>query len=96
MRPFLDQPIQLGPSMEISVFFRFRTTFAGSSGLNFLATLQTRRSPSRIWTESMSDFCRDDEACHAKLTMGDGPLEVVRLCRIVKRGCRVAIKREPF
>jgi hypothetical protein len=30
------------------------------------------------------------------LTMGDGPLEVVRLCKIVKRGCSVATNKEPF
>src|SRR6478609_4466467 len=96
MRPFLDHPIQLGPFMEISAFLRFRTTFAGSSALYFFATLQTRKSPSRIWTASMSDFCRDEEACHARFTIGDGPLEVVRLCKIVKRGCKVATNREPF
>jgi hypothetical protein len=43
----------------------------------------------------MLDFCRD-EACHARLTIGDGSLEVVRLCKIVNLGCRVATNREPF
>jgi hypothetical protein len=44
----------------------------------------------------MSDFCRDDEACHANVTIGDGALEVDRLCRIVNRGCRDAISSDPF
>lgn len=44
----------------------------------------------------MSDFCFDDEACHAKLTIGDGPLEVVKLWRIVNLGCKVAISNDPF
>lgn len=30
------------------------------------------------------------------MTMGDGPLEVVRLCRMVNLGCKAAIRREPF
>jgi hypothetical protein len=28
--------------------------------------------------------------------MAEGPLDVLRLCKIVKRGCRVAISNEPF
>ena len=44
----------------------------------------------------MSDFCREDEACHASVTMGEGPREVVRLWRMVNLGCNVAIKSEPF
>jgi hypothetical protein len=44
----------------------------------------------------MSDFCFEDDACQASVTIGDGPLEVVKLCRMVKRGCNVAIKSEPF
>src|SRR6478752_5131613 len=96
MRPFLDHPIQLGPSTEVSAFLRFRTIFAGSSALYVFATLQTRKTPSCIWTASMFDFCRDEEVCHTRLMMGDGPLDVVRLCKMVKRGCRVATNREPF
>jgi hypothetical protein len=30
------------------------------------------------------------------VTIGDGPLDVVRLWRIVNLGCKAAIKREPF
>lgn len=96
IRPFLDHAIQFGPVTWFSVRFNIRTTLAGSLVLYDLATLQTRRSPSWVWTASMSDFCRDEEACQLKVTMGEGAREVVRLWRIVKRGCSVAIKREPF
>lgn len=44
----------------------------------------------------MSDFCRDEEACQFKVTIGEGPREVVRLCKMVNLGCSVAISREPF
>jgi hypothetical protein len=44
----------------------------------------------------MSDLDREDEACHDRVTIGDGPLDVVRLCRIVNLGWRVAIRSEPF
>ena len=96
MRPFLDQPIQLGPDRKFSVLRRTLTILAGSSALYDLVTLQTRRSPSWVCTANMSDFCRDDEACQARVTIGEGPLEVVRLCNMVKRGCNVATRREPF
>lgn len=96
MRPFLDQPIHWEPVGAPSVFFRMRTTLTASSELCDLATLQTRRSPSRVCDDSMSDFCLDDDACQARVTIGEGALLVVRLCRIVKRGCRVAIRSEPF
>lgn len=58
--------------------------------------LQTRRSPSCVWVASISDFWRDEDACQAKVTIGDGPLEVVRLWRIVNLGCKAAIRSEPF
>lgn len=73
-----------------------RTTFAGSALLKALDTLQTLESPSLVWTASMSDFCRDEDACQLSETIGEGPLEVVRLCKIVNLGCRVATSREPF
>lgn len=44
----------------------------------------------------MSDFCLEDEACHAKVTIGEGALEVVKLCNIVNRGCNEAINILPF
>lgn len=44
----------------------------------------------------MSGFGRGIVACHCRVTMGDGPLDVVRLWRMVNLGCNVAIRREPF
>lgn len=79
MRPFFDQPIQFGPSDMFSARLSIRTTFAGSSPLEDLATLQTRRSPLWVWVESMSDFWREDDACQASVTMGEGVREVARL-----------------
>lgn len=49
-----------------------------------------------VCTANISDFCLADEACQAKLTIGDGPLDVVRLCKIVNLGCTVAINSDPF
>lgn len=96
MRPFLDQPIQLGPFWYTSDFLRIRTILAGSSLLYDLDTLHTLRSPSFVWTASISAFCLDDDACHDSVTIGDGARFVLRLCNIVKRGCKVAIKSDPF
>lgn len=79
MRPFFDHPNQFAPVWKLSDRLRTRTTFAVSLLVGDLATLQTRKSPSFVWAANMSDFCRDEEACHASVTMGDGPLEVVRL-----------------
>jgi hypothetical protein len=58
--------------------------------------LQTLRSPLAVWAASISDFCFDEDACHASEIMGDGPREVVNVCKMVKLGRRVAIKTEPF
>jgi hypothetical protein len=44
----------------------------------------------------MSDFWRDEEACHDKVTIGDGPLDVVKWCRIMNLGCNAAINKEPL
>lgn len=44
----------------------------------------------------MSDFCLDEEPCQARPAMGEGDLGVVRVWRMVKEGCRVAIKMEPL
>jgi hypothetical protein len=96
MRPFFDQPIQFGPSDMFSARFKIRTTLAGSSALKDFATLQTRKSPLCVCVESMSDFWRDDDACHANVTIGEGERDVVRLCKIVKRGCSVAMRSDPF
>lgn len=94
-RPFLDQPIQLDPFSRASALRKMRTTLAGSSKLYAFDTLQTLKSPSCFWTASISDFCRDEEACQERLMTGEGPLEVVKLCRILKRGCKVAIRSDP-
>lgn len=86
IRPFFDHPIQLGPGIYLSVFLRILTTFAGSALLYDLATLQTRRSPSWVCTASISDFWRDEDACHDTVMIADGPLAVVKLCKIVNLG----------
>jgi hypothetical protein len=44
----------------------------------------------------MSDFWREEEACHDSVTIGDGALDVVKLCKMVKRGCSFAINSDPF
>jgi hypothetical protein len=59
-------------------------------------TLQTRRSPSAVSVANISDFCFEDEACQASPTIADGPLEVVKVCKMVKEGRRVDIRIEPF
>lgn len=76
MRPFFDHAIQLGPSAKVSARFSTRMTLGGSL-VGGLATLQTLRSPSEVWVASMSDFCFDDEACHARFAIGEGPLDVL-------------------
>ena len=96
MRPFFDHPIQFGPSDRFSDLFKIRTTLAGSSTLYDFATLHTRKSPLYVCVDNMSDFWRDDDACHDNVTMGEGERDVVRLWRIVKRGCSVAMSRDPF
>lgn len=96
MRPFFDHANQFGPDWKFSVLLRTLTTFAVSLLVGDFAMLQTRRSPSFVCVASISDFCREEDACHAKVTIGDGPLEVVKLWRIVNLGCNAAIKRDPF
>ncbi len=44
----------------------------------------------------MSDFCLVDEACQARLTIGEGARAVVRVCKMVKLGSRETIRIEPF
>jgi hypothetical protein len=96
MRPFFDQASQFGPGIEFSLLFKTRTTLALSLLEGDFAMLQTRRSPSCVWVANISDFCLEDDACHAKVTIGEGALDVVRLCNIVNRGCNEAINRLPF
>ena len=38
----------------------------------------------------------DEEPCQARPAIGDGLRGVVRVCRMVKDGCRVAIRMEPL
>lgn len=68
----------------------------GVSCCGDLGTLQTLRSPSAVWVASMSDFCLEEVPCHASPVMRDGAREVVRVCRIVKAGLRVAMRIEPL
>jgi hypothetical protein len=68
----------------------------GASLPGGFATLQTLRSPLADIVASMSDFCFDDDACHANETIGEGPREVVIVCRMVNVGNNVAIRIDPF
>ena len=95
MRPFFDQDNQLFPGSTFSDLFSTLTTF-GVSLLGCFAMLQTLRSPSSICVASMSDFCFEDDPCHANVTTGDGGRVVVRVCSIVKVGCRVTIRIDPL
>jgi hypothetical protein len=49
-----------------------------------------------VCAASISDFCFEDDPCHASLFSGEGARLVLKVCRIVKEGCSVAIKIEPF
>jgi len=51
----------------------------GVSAVGGFATLQTRRSPSEVCVANMSDFCFDEEACQANVTIGDGARDVVKV-----------------
>jgi len=45
----------------------------------------------------MSDFCFDEDACHAKVTIDEGEIEVVvRVCSIVNEGDNAAISTDPL
>jgi hypothetical protein len=59
-------------------------------------TLHTLRSPSEVCVASMSVFCLEDDPCHAKPVIRDGLLVVVRVCKMVNDGCKVATSMEPF
>ena len=95
MRPFFDQDNQLFPGSTFSDLFSTLTTF-GVSLLGCFAMLQTLRSPSSICVASMSDFCFEDDPCHANVTTGDGGRVVVRVCSMVKVGCRVTMRIDPL
>lgn len=93
--PFFDHASQLKPGSTLSLLFKIRIGF-GDSAVGGFETLHTRRSPSEVCVASMSDFCFVDDACHARLTMGEGARGVVKVCKMVKAGCRATIKIEPF
>lgn len=44
----------------------------------------------------MSDFCFGEDACHARLVIGDGARGVGSVCRMVKDGCSATSKIDPF
>jgi len=97
MRPFRDHPSQLFPRPEASGRFNTRTSLALSSPSSDLGTLHTRRSPSLVCTASISDFCFDEEACHARVVMVEGCTDVVvRVCNIVNAGDSAAMSTEPL
>lgn len=91
----MDHAIHFGPEEYGSDLLRALITLGDSVPGGF-GTLQTLRSPSDVCEASISDFCFDDDACQAKLTIGDGPLAVVSVCKMVNVGCNVAIKIDPF
>lgn len=93
--PFLDQANQLRPDSTLSLLFRIRIVL-GDSAVGGFETLQTRKSPSDVCVANISDFCLVEDACHARLTIGDGARDVVNVCKIVKAGCRATINIEPF
>lgn len=83
--------------MEDSESDRFKTRMArGGSLPGGFDILQTLKSPLAACVASISDFCFDDDACHASEVIGEGPRELVKVCRMVKMGRRVAIRMEPF
>lgn len=67
----------------------------GGSVAGVFETLQTRKSPSEVCVASISVFCFEEDPCHASPVIGDGPLEVLRVCNMVN-GCSVAIRMEPL
>ena len=68
----------------------------GGADFAGFAILHTRKSPSNVCVASMSDFCLAEEACHARLTIGEGALAVVNVCKMVKAGCNDTIRIDPF
>ena len=58
--------------------------------------LHTRKSPSIVCVANMSDFCLDEDACHANVTMGEGALVVLRVWMMVKVGFKDTSRIEPF
>lgn len=94
--PFLDQAIHFGsvagePSDLLSTLITRGASFCGG-----FATLQTLKSPLAAKVASISDFCLDEDACHANEIIADGPREVDMVCKMLNVGCSVASIMEPF
>ena len=70
--------------------------FGDSPVCGAFGILQTLRSPSEVCVASISDFCFEDDPCQANPVTLEGPREVVKVCNMVKDGCNVAIKIDPF
>lgn len=68
----------------------------GGSAVGGFETLHTLTSPSLVCVASISDFCFVDDACQARLTIGEGARGVVNVCRMVKAGCRATMRIDPF
>lgn len=93
--PFFDHASQLRPGSTLSVLLRTRIVL-GDSAVGGFETPQTRKSPSEVCVASISDFCFVEDACHAKFTIGEGARAVVKVCKIVKEGCKATIRIDPF
>ena len=45
---------------------------------------------------SISDFCFDEEACQESAAIGEGPRDVLRVCKMVNAGFRAASSIDPL
>ena len=93
--PFFAQESQLMPGSTLSPLLNIRIVL-GVSAVGGFETLHTRRSPSEVCEASISDLCLDEDACHARFTIGDGARWVAMVCRIVKEGIKLAMRMDPF
>ena len=96
MRPFLDQEIQVLPATKVGSGLLSTRMTLGASAVGGLDTLHTRRSPSAVRVANMSDFCLEEDACQDNDVIGDGARDVMRVCRIVKDGCKDASSMDPL
>lgn len=74
-----------GPEIVASAFLSIRMV-RGVSFSAGLETLQTLRSPFAACEASISDFCFDEEACHANPIIGDGPRDMLNACKMLNVG----------
>ena len=68
----------------------------GASAVGGFPTLQTLRSPSDVWIANISDLCLAEDACHAKLAIGEGARGAGSVCRMVKAGLKETSNIDPF